>query len=306
MVIERDTEFFAGMPVRQFDPTDALRSSRTAAYRVAVDWDWSDGGESIVDLLENLAERSVAEQLGALLIGDWGGAAQGNDSAPAVKALVRLAPKLSGLRALFLGDMTYEECEISWIQQCDLSSLLAAYPALEELRVRGKGMSLGRLTHTHLRRLVIESGGLDRKVLRQVAAASLPALEHLEIWTGDRGYGGNGTMRDVTPLLDAGRFPKLKHLGLRNSQLADAVATAAAASALVPTLDVLDLSLGTMTDKGASALASSAGVRALGKLDVYHNYISEAGCARLRTLGIEVDLGYQRNIDGKRSVAVSE
>jgi hypothetical protein len=44
---------------------------------------------------------------------------------------------LTNLRAIFLGDITYEENEISWIEQSDVSPLLRAYPALEVSRVRG-------------------------------------------------------------------------------------------------------------------------------------------------------------------------
>ena len=40
--------------------------------------------------------------------------------------------RLPALRALFLGDMASEECEISWIQQATSRPLLEAFPALEE------------------------------------------------------------------------------------------------------------------------------------------------------------------------------
>ncbi len=41
--------------------------------------------------------------------------------------------------------------------------------------------------------LTIESGGLPAAVVREVASAHLPALEHLELWLGEENYGGDAT-----------------------------------------------------------------------------------------------------------------
>jgi hypothetical protein len=125
-------------------------------------------------------------------------------------SLVGAAGKLPNLKAIFLGDMTYEECEISWINQSDVSPLYAAFPQLEELKIRGgNGLSLGRLVHRNPQRLTIETGGLGCDVLLQLAKADLPSLQHLELWLGDDGYGWDGSLDDIMPLLQEGRFPKL-------------------------------------------------------------------------------------------------
>ena len=56
---------------------------------------------------------------------------------------IEAADRLTGLTALFLGEMTCEENEISWIQQGDVTPLLRAFPRLEVLRVRGgEGLEL--------------------------------------------------------------------------------------------------------------------------------------------------------------------
>jgi hypothetical protein len=99
---------------------------------------------------------------------------------------------LPNLTAIFLGDIIIEENEISWINQSDVSPLFTAYPALEHFRVRGgNGLIVGSIRHERLKSLIIESGGLPAQVVRDVAAATLPALEHLELWLGTEEYGGD-------------------------------------------------------------------------------------------------------------------
>ncbi|NKB18733.1 MAG: hypothetical protein HC770_13155 [Pseudanabaena sp. CRU_2_10] len=86
-----------------------------------------------------------------------------------VEALAAAREKLPNLKAIFLGDITYEEAEISWIVQSDVSPLLTAYPQLEYLQVRGnQGLSLGLLQHDRLKSLVVETGGLSVNVVCEV------------------------------------------------------------------------------------------------------------------------------------------
>ena len=54
-----------------------------------------------------------------------------------MEALINARGRLTGLRGLFLGDIPYEDCEISWINQTDLTPLFAAFPRLEHFRSRG-------------------------------------------------------------------------------------------------------------------------------------------------------------------------
>ncbi len=307
MTISDATEAFGGKPVRDFDPGVGLSEAGTAAYRIAIDWERHENDEKATDLLAALVSDARAAEVTALLFGDWGGTAEGNDAGPIVEAIVSASTRLPNLTALFLGDMTFEECEISWIQQTNVSALFGAFPRLEELRIRGStGLSLGPVRHQSLRKLVIESGGLGADVIAQVRNAEVPRLEHLELWLGDDGYGWDGRIDDVAPLLQSG-FPGLKYLGLRNSQIADHIAAAFAQVPARPGLEVLDLSLGTMTDEGAQALSESTAARALRKLDVHHNYLTAAGLRALATLGIAIEASdQQQDSDGCRYVAVSE
>ena len=54
-----------------------------------------------------------------MIIGEWGSA---YETAFPVDLLVRNAARLDRLRALFIGEMNSEQCEISWIQQGDITA----------------------------------------------------------------------------------------------------------------------------------------------------------------------------------------
>jgi hypothetical protein len=212
-----------------------------------------------------------------------------------VEALLAARDGFPALRALFLGDMVMEECEISWINQTDVTPLLSGFPALEEFGVRGgTGLGFTALQHTALRRLVVETGGLPAAVVRGIGASDLPALEHLDLWLGTSDYGGDSEAADLEPILSGARLPRLRHLGLRNSEMQDAVAAAVAAAPVVDRLEVLDLSMGVLTDEGAAALLGGRSLTHLKKLDLHHHYLSEPVEDRVRqTLepeGVEVDL----------------
>ncbi|MCB9647992.1 MAG: STM4015 family protein [Deltaproteobacteria bacterium] len=312
MTISDSTEVFGGKPVRAYDPAEGLTDAGSTAPRIHIDYDRHEDGQSAVDDLRQLAAHPDAHLVTALVVGDIGGTGEGNDFGPLVAALVEVKGALSGLTDLFIGDMIYEDCEISWINQTDVSPLYAAFPDLRQLRLRGgNGLSLGALEHARLETLIVETGGLDVQILRQVAQADLPELTHLELWLGDDGYGWNGAPSDVQAMLTSLRCPKLRYLGLRDSMIADEVAQVLATAPWPKGLRVLDLSLGTLGDVGIQALVDSGRLGGLEKLDIHHHYASPEAVARLGGLGIEVDASDVKAPDrwddrDHRYVAVSE
>jgi hypothetical protein len=230
-----------------------------------------------------------------------------------VAALVKARDRLPNLRALFLGDITYHESEISWLNQCDVTGLLSAFPQLEQFRSRGGGgLALRKLKHERLEALAFEASNLPREVVQAIGKSSLPALEHLELWLGTKQYGANTTVADLKNLLTGKATPALRYLGLRNSEIADDIAEALAKSPLMEQLRVLDFSLGTLGDRGAEALLVNPAVAKLEKLDIHHHYVSPALVERLGTLGIQVDAsdakdpGDPEDPDAYRYVAHSE
>jgi hypothetical protein len=286
--ISENLTTFAGRQVKDWDPKHGIGDPSRVAPRISIGWDDEEGG--ILTKLSELLDDPAAPRLEALVIGAYHGDDSSTSSAPLVKALAAAGDKLKSLRHLFLGDITYEENEMSWIVQSDVSSLFEAYPNLEHFTVRGSiDLSFGSPRHEKLRELIVQSGGLPPAVIHEIAAAQLPALEHLELWLGDPGYGGDATVDDLAPILKGDKWPRLKYLGLKNSHIQDEVAAAVATAPVTERLDVLDLSMGTLGDAGATALLGSAAVARLKKLDIHHHYVSEELVDALRGLGIEFD-----------------
>jgi hypothetical protein len=309
VAISEHTRHFAGRPVRDWAPGRGIASPTRVIYRLRQDY------ESEAPLLDQLTEflaDPAAKQIPGLVIGMWGEDMVDSPPAPIFEALVKAKDRLPNLRALFVGDITYEECEISWIEQGDMAPLFKAFPKLEHFRVRGGNkLTLGKLNLANLKSLVVEAGGLPQSVVQEVAAAKLPALEHLALWLGVDDYGGNATVDDLRPILDGGLFPRLRYLGLRDSGIADDVAEAAALAPVLEQVRVLDLSLGTLGDRGAQALLASPPVARLEKLDIHHHFVSKELVKRLAALGMTLDARDRKEPDKwdgeeHRYVAVAE
>ncbi|OQD56046.1 cytoplasmic protein [Streptomyces phaeoluteigriseus] len=272
--------------------TDDLPEPDAFAWRIS--GGVYDAEEEWTQAFARFCEAVDTTRVRALIVGAWE-EAYDSDPSSVVAALVAARERFPALRALFVGDMVVEECEISWINQTDLTPLLVAYPDLEEFGVRGgSGLRFPALEHRALRRLTMEAGGLPAEVVRGVGASDLPALEHLDLWLGTPDYGGDSEAADLEPILSGARLPRLRHLALRNSEMQDAVAAAVASAPVVARLEVLDLSMGILTDEGAAALLAGQPLTHLKKLDLHHHYLSEALQDRIRrtieTEGVEVDL----------------
>ncbi len=300
MTIGYHLDDFDDRPVRWFDPKAKRKGGKPCVYRVGgmdfIKSQYGDGEYEFPELLDLFLAAHGGPDLTALVIGAWNygdmcDGLNGRGAADMVEALVANRKRMPNLRALFLGDITYEECEISWISYGDISALLPAFPKLEEFHIRGaSNLTFGTIKHGKLRTFVIESGGLPEPLLREVWAAKVPKLEHLELWLGSPDYGGIDTVEPLAPLLSGKLFKKLKYLGLVNSMITDAVAKALVASPLIARLESLDLSNGTLSDAGAEALLGCPAVHKLKMLDLCHHYLSEPFVEELRKLPGEVDV----------------
>lgn len=308
MTISAHAELFAGKTVEDFSPETGIQEPTTKIYRISTHYDAEEG---IVDCFKVFLEDPRVSEISGIVIGCWVTDVD-ESSEDIVEALVAAREKLPNLKAIFLGDMTYEEVEISWIVQSDLSPLLTAYPQLEYLTVRGnQGLSLGALKHDRLKSLVVETGGLSVGVVSEVCNAELPELEHLELWLGVEDYGGDTTVDDLQPILSGQLFPKLRYLGLRDSEIADGIAIALASAPVLEQIKVLDLSLGILRDAGAEALLDNPAIAQLEKLDIHHHFVSDELVTRLEELGIEIDASDRQEVEEYEDesyffVAVSE
>lgn len=277
---------FGGFDIEEW--AGEIEDPRETAIKVALAYEDEDReGIKWGDKFGSFLEDPQSSKVRVLVVGSWGSQAmcEGTGSEELVEALVAARKQLPNLRALFIGDVESEECEISWIQQSDLSPVLEAYPNLQYLRVRGgQALELGALKHKHLQGLVLESGGLSGNLIRSIAHAQLPELVHLELWLGSDNYGADYTIEDLKPLLSGAVLPKLQYLGLRNSEMTDAIAEALSGAAILKRIKVLDLSMGTLGDSGAEALASNPEIAKLAKVNVAHHYMTEDGAGHLRPL----------------------
>ncbi|MFJ4616826.1 STM4015 family protein [Streptomyces sp. NPDC088812] len=298
-----------GLPVHDFpllgEETSALPAAETVAWRLSMDED--RGGETFEDGLRRFLDTVDPARVRALVlgVGAYGSELDAADSEATAALLTAAADRLTGLKALYLADLTFEESELSWIVQDDVTPFLTAYPRLEELAVRGSnggyagepGLTFTPLRHEHLRVLRLENGGLPAAAVRGLTASDLPRLEHLDLWLGVEDYGRDTTVADLAPVLDGGRLPALRHLGLQNADIQDEIAAAVATAPVVARLETLRLCRGTLSDTGAEALLGGQPLTHLQELDLHHHYLSEAMTLRLRE-SLE-PYGVRVNLDGR-------
>ncbi len=309
MTINQNLIKFYGKPVVDY-PSNKPIDPAEVAYRVQIEWDDRLWEEKFADYLT----LPDVEKTTALVVGSWIQETYIDEPAdPIVRAVVAAHEKLPHLEALFFGDITFEQFEISWIQNTDLSPLLTTYPHLKMFRVRGaEGLSLGNLRLPELQHLGVECGGLPERVLNQVINSDLPELTHLELWLGTPEYGRNFDLLDLIPLLESSRFPKLAYLGLRDAENTDDLIKLIVDAPILDQINVLDLSLGDMTDEGAEALIQCRRIKNLQKLDLHHHFCSDEMVRQMKTLPIKVDMsdqleeGHYSSGEAYRYVAVSE
>jgi hypothetical protein len=292
----RNDSMLAGYEIVDYDPGDELQST-DAAYRIATDFDGSNG--TFAELFEQFLADPRVSEVKALSVGFWGSEYADVEYCGDLPQLLINAASgpLSQLEALFVGDISYEENEVSWIEQFELGGVVNAFKKLKHFKARGgMGLSLSEMDNASLETLILETGGMDGGVVRQIIEAKLPALSHLELWTGNKGYGATVTLEDVKPLLvgtayPAMRypFPALKYLGIRNSELADEVAEMLHDAKVLDFVKTIDLSKGLLSDRGVKALAGNEGLSKLSTLDVSNNYIGDADLLdRVAALGVKV------------------
>lgn len=242
------------------------------SVRVQIEWD-SDMPFP-VEMLRTTLNSPAAQFIQCITIGvvDM----EGENFYNQVNLAISECGTLKCMRKLFIGDFESEECEISWSEIGDVSNLYPVLPNLEKLKLRGGGIELGHLKHDKLKELIIETGGLPGNAVKSLAAAELPELVHAEIYFGDENYGAEGDISMIMPILEAKVFPKVKYLGLENSEFEDDIAMNIATSPMLQQLDVLNLSQGTMTNKGVEAiLANVDNFKHLQKLNLEENFIDK-------------------------------
>ena len=247
--------------------------------------DYEEGNKSAETLVEDILADPELPELTELVIGDWGGAWE-DDCQAIIDGIVEHADRFSHIEHLFIGDMDYESCEVSWIMQGDYSRLWAALPKLKALTVKGStDLVLGEIRHENLEELTIICGGLPEEVLASIQEAHLPNLKKLLLYLGVEDYGFDGDPERIRTFLEKSNFPKLTYLGLTDSEIQDELAEVVLNSKYISQIKTLDLSMGSLTDQGGKLLLENLpSHKNVEILDVHYHYMSEEMVRKLEDL----------------------
>lgn len=266
--------------------------SKTYAYTYE---DYEDNNKTSKTMIEEIMHDPELSSLDEIVIGSWGNAWDDQDegSQALIDGIVANKDKFSHIKSLFVGDMDYEECEVSWIIQADYSKLWQALPQLEKLRIKGsQELELGEIAHDNLKHLEIICGGLPAYVFESIQKAKLPALETLILYIGVDNYGFDGNKATIQTLLEKSDFPKLTYLGLTDSEIQDEVTEIALNSKYMDQLSALDLSMGSLSDKGGQLLLERIPqFPNIKKLELEYHFMSEEMMKKLQALeGVDVNV----------------
>ena len=208
--------------------------------------------ETMIEEIMNDPDFSTLEEI---VVGCWGEAWDNESAQPLVDGIVTNKEKFAHVKSLFIGDMDYEDCEVSWIMQADYSKLWDAMPQLEKLVIKGSNdLELGNIAHEQLRHLEIICGGLPKDVIQTIQKAKLPNLETLLLYIGVEDYGFDGDITTIKELLDQSDFPNLSYLGLTDSEIQNEITKEVLNSKYISQITTLDLSMGGLTDDGGQLL----------------------------------------------------
>ena len=277
-----------------------MESEKTKRYTYSYE-DYEDGEKGAHTMTADILADPDFPALEELLIGDWGDAWE-ESCQPILDGIVEHADQFSHIRKLFLADMDYEECEVSWIIQGNYSKIWAALPNLNSLTIKGStDLELGEICHEGLEELTIICGGLGTEVITAIQNAKLPNLKKLLLYIGVEDYGFEGNADTVKKLLEQADFPKLTYLGITDSEIQDELTKVVLESKFMGQLETLDLSLGTLTDQGGQLLLEEIPKWPnLKNLDVHYNYLSDEMAEKLNKLSLTVDTSEQNEPDEYR------
>lgn len=259
--------------------------------RYEYDYEQYENGKGPKTMIDDILADLDFSQVTDVTIGSWGSAWEDNCQ----KILDDIADnkdKFAHVQQLFVGDMDYEDCEVSWIMQGNYGRLWKALPGLKELTIKGStDLSLGEVEHENLEALTIICGGLPVSVLEEIQKAKLPNLKKLVLYIGVENYGFDGDEDTIRTFLEKSDFPKLTHLGIEDSEIQDQLTQVVLESKYMGQIHTLDLANGTLTDKGGALLLEKIpSYPNIKVLDIHYHYLSDTMAQQLKGLPIQVDV----------------
>ena len=247
-----------------------MEKLKTYSYDYEQHEDENKGADTMI--ADILADPEFPE-LTELIIGSWGWACE-DSCQPILDGIIEHAEQFSHIQKLFIGDMDYEECEVSWIIQGNYSRLWEAMPGLKELTIKGScDLILGQVCHEGLESLML-------------------------IYMGVENYGFDGDADTVRTLLEKADFPQLEYLGIVDSEIQDELAKVVLESKFMGQIHTLDLSCGTLTDEGGNALLEAIpSYPNIKVLDLHYHYLSDSMIGKLKKLPVELNVDEQNEAD---------
>jgi len=269
---------------------EAAKEMKVESKKYGLTWEETDEGKTQEDLLNKMLKDKKLPEIKSLVIGAWD--FESGDCCDLVKGIIENKEKFAHIEELFWGDIDYEEQEVSWIEQCDLSEMLDCFPNLKTLKIKGtNSLRLGKKARPMLTSLEIISGGMPSDVIEDIIGSDLPNLEKLILYLGDENYGWEGDINVVKPLFSKNKFPKLTYLGIVNAYEENEVVGFYLESDILPQLETMDISCGVLTDKGGQLLLDNVDkIKHLKFIDMRYNYMSEEMQKNLKKLPVKVDV----------------
>lgn len=267
-----------------------MYQSKTYSY----DYEEYEKGKCSKTMVADILADPELPGLEEIVIGAWGDSWEGS-AQDMLDAMVENKEKFAHIKSLFVGDMDFEECEVSWIIQGDYEKLLTAMPQLEKLVIKGStDLTLGKVEMENLESLEIICGGLPVNVIQSIRDAKLPALKSLKLYIGIDDYGFDGSVDDIKDLLEKSDFPKLESLAICDSEIQDDITEVVLASKYMKQINRLELSMGSLTDKGGQMLLDQIpNFPHIKELDLHYHFLSDDMMGKLEKLSINVDTDEQ-------------
>lgn len=272
-----------------------MAKSKTFTYDYK---DYMDNKKGPSTMIAEILQDPEISQWEELIIGVWGEVCCESCQA-IIDGIIENKERFSHIQKLFFGDMSYEECEVSWIIQGNYQNLWNALPQLKELTIKGStDLKLGTIEHESLESLTIICGGLPTNVIESIRDAKLPNLNKLLLYLGSDDYGFEGDENTIKDFLEKSNFPKLEYLGIVDSEIQDEVTSVVLKSQYMNQIHTLDLSCGTLSDKGGELLLNTiTNYPNINTLDIHFNFLSEDMIAKLEALPLTVDASERNEAD---------
>ena len=283
----------AGMVKKEETDLDTYKTKR-----YAYTYEDYENDKGAAELIKEIMEDPELDSLTEVVVGSWGNAWEENCQ-ELLNGITEHADCFSHIEKLFIGDMDFEDCEVSWIMQGDYSKLWAALPNLKELAIQGStDLELGEICHEKLESLEIICGGLPKNVIASIRDAKLPNLKKLLLYIGIEDYGFDGDTDTIKELLEKSDFPNLTYLGIVDSEIQDEITEIVLNSKYMNQIEVLDLSNGTLTDKGGELLLENLPKYPnVKELDAHYNYLSDEMVEKLNQLSITTDVSENNEVE---------